>query len=213
MATHKPELVGVIGFFDDAHSIIPAMEKVRDANYQSFDAYTPFPVHGLEAAQGLKRSPLPFVTLFAGLTGFCCAFALEYWTSAVDWPLNVGGKPLNPWPAFVPILFELTVLFAALSTVGAMFALSGLPNLKKKSFDPSLTRNRFAIVIDSPAEPKKPHGADGEENFENEPDEEAVAKLKAKAAKFKAFNETEAKEFLKKVGATEVRSAYAEGWF
>lgn len=193
-------LSGVIGFFDAPHELIEAMKRVRDARYQHFDAFTPFPVHGLEQAQGLKRSPLPFVTFGAGLTGFCLAFLLEFWTSAVDWPIIVGGKPFNSWPAFVPIMFELTVLLAGLSTVGAMFIFNGLPNTKRRIFDPSLTRDRFAIVIEAPLA------------VETE-DEEASEAARRKAAQFKAFSESEATDFLKKVGAKEVRSVFTEGWF
>ena len=106
----------------------------------------------------LKRSPIPFVTFIAGLTGCALAFLFKYWTSAVDWPINVGGKPFNSWPAFVPIMFELTVLFAGLCTVGAMFAFNGLPNVRRKIFDPALTRDRYAIVIEAPV----PSGVDPE---------------------------------------------------
>src|SRR3954470_24306994 len=93
--TYEKQLTGVVGFFDDPNTLVEAMRKVRDQNFQFFDAFTPYPVHGLEAAQGLKRSPLPYVTLVAGVTGCLLAFLLEYWTSAIDWPLNVGGKPFN----------------------------------------------------------------------------------------------------------------------
>ena len=140
--SNEKQIAGVLGFFDDPQSLIDAMNQVREANYESFDAFTPYPVHGLDAAQGLKRSPLPYVTFVAGVTGFILAVTLQYWTSAVDWPLNVGGKPFFSWPAFVPIMFELTVLLAGLSTVAGMFVLNGLPNIKKKVFDPSLTCNR-----------------------------------------------------------------------
>ena len=187
------KMAGVLGFFDDPQSLIHAMEKVRDANYESFDAFTPYPVHGLDAAQGLKRSPLPYVTFIFGATGFTLALALQYWTSAVDWPLNVGGKPFFSWPAFVPVMFELTVLLAGLSTVAGMFALNRLPNITKKSFDPSLTNNRFAILIEAPA------------RSEDE--------VKSAKSNFKPFGENEATDFLKKVGAVEVRTVYQEGWF
>jgi hypothetical protein len=175
---------------------------VRDSRYEHFDAYTPFPVHGLEAAQGLKRSLLPFVTFGAGLAGFCLAFLFQYWTSAVDWPLIVGGKPFNSWPAFVPIMFELTVLLAGLSTVAAMFLFNGLPNTKRRIFDPSLTRDRFALVIEAPLKVE-----------EDDVDEEDREALRARKARYKAFEEAEATEFLKKAGAKEVRSVYTEGWF
>jgi hypothetical protein len=192
--TQDRRLAGVLGFFDSPNAVLAATEKVKNANYRYFDVFTPYPIHGLEHAQGLKRSPIPYVTFIAGLTGFLLAFLFEYWTSAVDWPINVGGKPYNSWPAFVPIMFELTVLFAGLCTVGAMFAFNGLPNMRRKAFDPSLTNNRFAIVIENP--PGK------------------SVDLQTKAGKsFKEFSESEAAQFLKQVGASEVRSVYAEGWF
>lgn len=203
--THAPELAGVVGFFADPTALVEATKKTREANYESFDCYTPYPVHGLEKAQGLPRSWVPFVTMGAALTGFMCACALQYWTSAVDWPLNVGGKPLWSWPAFVPIMFELTVLFAGLCTVGAMFIANGFPNTKKRAFDPNVTRDRFAIMIDAPKT------LSAEEVEAMEPD--AVAKFKARSAGFKSFSEDEAKQFLKGIGATDVRSVEARGWF
>lgn len=147
--TKEKELAGVIGFFEDPHVLVEATRKVREANFKNFDAYTPFPVHGLDAAQGLKRSPLPFITFAAAITGCTLGFCLQYWTSVVDWPINVGGKPFNSWPAFVPVMFECTILFAGLSTVGGMFFLNRLPNHKKKVFDPRITTDRFALVIES----------------------------------------------------------------
>src|SRR5215210_6959553 len=93
--TSERMLAGVIGYFDNPDKLIVAMREVRDAKYQYFDAYTPYPIHGLDAAQGLQRSPLPFVTFAAGLTGCSLGFLLQYWTSAVDWPIIVGGKPFN----------------------------------------------------------------------------------------------------------------------
>jgi hypothetical protein len=201
-------LAGVIGFFDDPHGLIHATTQVRDANYENFDAFTPFPVHGLDDAQGLKRSPLPFVTLAAGMTGCTLAFLLEYWTSAVDWPLIIGGKPYNSWPAFVPIMFELTVLFAGLSTVAAMFLLNGLPNIKRKSFDPGITRDRFALVIEAPVVKVA-----GEHAGEHDDADEMAERSAKKKTQYKVFNESEATDFLKKLGAKEVKSVYTQGWF
>lgn len=193
--TGAGQLAGVMGFFDDPASLIEATRKLRDARYERFDAYTPYPVHGLDTAQGLKRSPLPYVTFIAGVTGCSLAFLFQYWTSAVDWPINVGGKPFNSWPAFVPVMFELTVLLAGLSTVGAMFAFNGLPNVKRKIFDPRITCDRFALVIEAPAP--------------SDEEEEEVASKKG----FKQFEESEAMEFMKSIGAKDVRKVYAEGWF
>jgi len=190
----EKQLAGVVGYFSEPHDLIEATRKLRDAKYRSFDAFTPYPVHGLEAAQGLRRSPLPYVTFAAGLAGSLSGFLLQYWTSAVDWPLNVGGKPFNSWPAFVPVMFEATVLFAGLCTVAAMFIFNGLPNMRRRIFDPGLTRDKFALFIEAPL------------NVERE---EA---LRAKKG-FKKFDESEAADFLKKVGAKEVKSVYNEGWF
>ena len=189
LTKNGPALHGVIGFFDGPAALVEATQKVREAEYPDFDAYTPYPVHGLDAAQGLKRSPIPFVTMAAGITGCSCGFLLQYWTSVVDWPLNVGGKPFNSWPAFVPVMFELTILFAGLSTVAAMFILNGLPNHRRKAFDPRITQDRFALVIEMPSE-------------------------KSRAGKkTKIFDAAEAEGFLKKLGAKEVKSVYSEGWF
>ncbi len=201
----QPKLAGVVGFFDSASSLMEATKKVKAANYESFDCFTPYPVHGLEKAQGLKRSPLPFVTLGAGLTGFMTAMLLQGWTSVIDWPLNVGGKPLWSWPAFVPIFFELTILFAGLCTVGAMFLLNGFPNTKKRAFDNNITRDRFALMIDAPA-------LKSAEEL-HEMDDADVVKYQARLAKFKAFEESEAKTYLSSVGAHEVKSVEARGWF
>lgn len=189
----QQKMAGVIGFFETPTALIDGMKQVRGAKYKSFDAFTPFPVHGLDAAQGLKRSPLPYVTFVAAIAGCTLGFLLQYWTSAIDWPLNVGGKPFNSWPAFVPVMFELTVLLAGLCTVGAMFALNGLPNTKRKIFDPGITRDKLALFIEAPL------------------DEEEADESREKG--FKAFSEGEAVEFLKRAGAKEVRTVYTEGWF
>jgi hypothetical protein len=192
-------LSGVIGFFEDPHQLVEATKKVKEAKYLEFDAFTPYPVHGLDAAQGLERSILPFITFGAGMTGCVLGFLLEYWTSVVDWPINVGGKPFNSWPAFVPVMFECTILFAGLATAGGMFLLNRLPNVTRKSFDPRLTNQRFALWISAAAPAIAEYDPDGTSS--------------AKAKNFKVFEVNEAIEFLKNVGAQEVKSVYAEGWF
>ena len=201
----REKLSGIVGFFDNPTALVAGMNKIREANYESFDAFTPYPVHGLEHAQGLKRSPLPYITMGAGLTGFMSACALQYWTSAVDWPINVGGKPLWSWPAFVPIMFEITVLFAGLATVAGMFLLNGFPNTKKRAFDPNITRDRFAIMIDAPRV-YTPEELD-------EMDTQELAKVEKHNTRFKKFEVDEVKQFLQSVGATEVRSVEERGWF
>ncbi|HVK61614.1 MAG TPA: DUF3341 domain-containing protein [Bdellovibrionales bacterium] len=141
------KLGGVAGIWLDDHAVVAAAHKVREAGYKKFDAITPFPVHGIEEAVGISRSPIPYVTFLAGLTGLSAGLALTYWTSAVSWPLNIGGKPFFSGPAFVPIMFELTILFAALFSIGAMIILCRLPKIDPPVIDPDLTSHKFAIFI------------------------------------------------------------------
>jgi len=193
MANTEPS--GVMAIFKTPHELIEAAKKVKDANYY-FETYTPFPVHGMDDLMNLKRSWLPFITLGAGLTGLLIAFGLQYWTSAIYWPIDIGGKPYNSWPAWVPVMFELTVLLAGLSTVGAMFVACGLPNTRRKIHDPQLTNNRFALVV----EPKP-----------NDP----LSCLHWTRSKmnYRSFNEGEVQNLLSGLGAQEVRTVFDEGWF
>lgn len=138
---------GIAGIWNDDEKILLAAAKMRDAGYKKFDAITPFPVHGMEEAVGIKRSGIPWVTFFAGITGLSCGLGLQYWTSAVSWPINVGGKPMFSIPAFIPVTFELTILFAALFSVGAMFFLNGLPTVNPPIIDPDLTSHKFALWV------------------------------------------------------------------
>lgn len=195
------QLAGVLGFFDSPESLIEGMKKVKAENYESIDAFTPFPVHGLEQAQGLKRSWLPFITFVAGITGCTLGFLLQYWTSAVDWPIVVGGKPFNSWPAFVPVMFEVTVLFAGISTVVGMILINRLPNVSRASFDPRLTLDRFAIIIEAPA-PRDEH----DEHHE-------IAPEITKSSNFKTFSTQSAEGTLKSAGAKDIKVVYNEGWF
>jgi len=138
---------GVAGIWSDDQKILAAAEKMRLAGYKKFDAITPFPVHGMEEAVGIKRSMIPWVTFFAALLGGSAGMYLQYWTSAVSWPINVGGKPMFSIPAFIPVTFELTILFAALFSVGAMFFLNGLPKVAPPIIDPDLTSHKFALWV------------------------------------------------------------------
>lgn len=182
-------LSGVVGFYDEPESLIEAAAKVRDSEYKHFDCYTPYAVHGLEHAQGLPRSKVPYVTGVFAFTGTATAFAWQYSASKLWWPHIIGGKPMNSLPAFVPIIFELSVLFGGIATFFAILAFNRLPNLRKRAFDPSITNNRFAIMIENP-----------DAGVEDE--EEHIA-----------FSPEKAEEFLKSVGAKDIRKVYEEGWF
>lgn len=146
MAIYK---VGMAGIFHDEHQVVKAAAEVLKSGYTKFDAITPYPVHGMEEACGIKRSWIPYVTFVAGITGCFLAWLMEYWIAAVNWPLNIGGKPYHSFPAFVPIMFELTVLFAALSSVAALFYACGIPRVNPPVIDPALTSHKFAIFIPS----------------------------------------------------------------
>jgi Protein of unknown function (DUF3341) len=143
----KRAIGGIAGIFLEEDIVVEAARKVREAGFTKFDAISPYPIHAMESACGIKRSPIPYVTFIAGCVGLLAGLALTYYTSVVDWPVNIGGKPLFSLPAFIPILFELTVLFAALSSVGAFFYLCGMPKVDPPTIDKDLTSHKFAIFI------------------------------------------------------------------
>ncbi len=138
---------GLLAKFNDEHALLEACRQMRDRQFKKFDAITPFPVHGIEDAMGVTRSKIPYVTFVAGAIGCTFALWLQSWTSAVDWPLNVGGKPMLSIPAFVPVMFELTVLIGGLATAAALFVFAGLPNKGYKTPDPSFTDDKFGLFI------------------------------------------------------------------
>src|SRR5476651_1113741 len=118
---------GLIATFDKTPDVYHAAEKVRDAGYRHWDVITPFPVHGMDKAMGLKRSIVPRISLAGGITGFCTGMSLIWWTDAFEYPLVVGGKPyFSPMFAF-PVSYELTILFTAFATLIGMFLVNGLP--------------------------------------------------------------------------------------
>ncbi len=139
---------GIVGLFPSAVELIAAVRAIKAAGVQSFDVFTPYPIHGMDDLQGLRRSPLPYIAFVAGLIGCVVAFAFQYWTSVVDWPLIVGGKPFNSWPAFVPVMFEVTILFAGVSTVLGLLFFCRLPNFQKRAVDPRVSSDQFALLIE-----------------------------------------------------------------
>ena len=135
---------GLLARFESAEAIYRACEKVRDAGYTRWDSHTPFPVHGLDKAMGLKASRLPWVVLATGLSGATGGMLLQYWVAVHAYALVISGKPLFSWPAFVPVTFELGVLFGALGAVFGMFAFNKLP----MHFHPLFTSRTFAAATD-----------------------------------------------------------------
>jgi hypothetical protein len=150
---HRSHIYGVMGEFSTPQELIHAVEKVREAGYRRVNAYSPFPVEGLSEALGLKRNMVPFITLLGGLVGGIGGFGLQYWAAAITYPMNIGGRPLNSWPAFIPVTFEMTILGAALSAVFGMLALNKLPQPHHPVFNvPRFTHassDRFFVCIES----------------------------------------------------------------
>jgi hypothetical protein len=144
---------GLMAEFETPEQLIEAARRARDAGYTKVDAYSPMPVEGLDAALGIRPSRLPFLVLGAGLTGTASALALQYWVQVIDYPLNVGGKPLFSWPAFMVVMFELTVLFAAFGGVILMLARNGLPQPYHPVFNVTsferASQDRFFLCIEA----------------------------------------------------------------
>lgn len=138
---------GIAGIWTEEAGILKAALKTREAGFQKFEAISAYPIHGMEEACGIKRSWIPYVTFIAGVIGLTGGLWLTWWTSAVNWAVNVGGKPFFSLPAFVPIMFELTILFAALASVGALFVACKIPRMDPPIIDPDLSSHKFAIFI------------------------------------------------------------------
>lgn len=128
-------LYGLVAEFNDPHDLVRAADAARKAGYRKMDAYTPFPVHGLADVMGFDDARLPWAIFFAGIAGAGTGLALQFYTSVIDYPWNVGGKPFFSWPQFIPIIFELTILFASLTCVVGMLGLNGLPRLHHPIFN------------------------------------------------------------------------------
>lgn len=116
-----------MGNFKDPNLVMSAANKVRESGYKDFDFFTPYPIHGLDKAMGVKRTILPYISFAGAMFGLSNAVFLIYWTGAVDYKLNIGGKPFFAVQFSVPVMFELTVLLTALFTFVGLFALCGLP--------------------------------------------------------------------------------------
>ncbi len=128
--------------FHSAGDLIAAIRRSREAGYTELEAYTPYPIEEVWEELGHHRSWLPLIVLVGGIVGCLAGFALQYWSSVINYPLNVGGRPLNSWVAFIPVTFETTVLFAAGAAVLGMFALNKLP----MPYHPVFNVERFALA-------------------------------------------------------------------
>ena len=143
----------MVAEFDEPTSLVAAAHQAYDAGYRKMDAYSPIPIEELHDALGFHHTKLPLIVLIGGLIGLIAGYGLEYWSSVIAYPLNIGGKPFHSWPAFIPVTFECTILVAALSCVLGMLALNGLPQPYHPVFNVPrfalASRNRFFLCIEA----------------------------------------------------------------
>ena len=171
------KLYGLLVEFEHPDALVDACRQVRDAGFRRWDAHTPFPIHGMDAAMGIKGTRLPWLILGGGVTGLALALLMQWWMNAVDYPFLISGKPLFGLPANIPVTFELTVLFSALTTFFGMWGLNGMPRLYHPLFKSQrflrAPADRFFLVVEAD-DPK--------------------------------FDATRTREFLEKLGGTAVES-------
>jgi hypothetical protein len=150
MAKRDP-IYGLMAEFDSAQALVDAAKKTHEAGYKKIDAYSPFPIEGLAEEIGMHFDEIPLTVLIGGIIGGCTGYLMQYWMAAVDYPLNIGGKPPHSWPAFIVITFEMTILFAGISAVLGMLAFNGLPmpyhpvfNVPRFAF---ASKDRFFLIV------------------------------------------------------------------
>jgi hypothetical protein len=137
-----PRLYGLMAEFDNPNTLVAASRRAHQEGYRKLDAYTPFPIEELHEALGIHHTRVPLMVLIGGIVGGLTGYGLQYWVSTIAYPLNIGGRPLHSWPSFVPVTFEMTVLFAALTAVFGMLAMNRLP----MPYHPVFNAPRFAMA-------------------------------------------------------------------
>jgi hypothetical protein len=155
--TRADGIYGVMAEFEDPNDLVAAAHRAYHEGYRRMDAYSPLPIEELHEAIGFHHTRLPLIVLIGGIVGCVAGYLLQWWASTIAYPLNVAGKPLHSWPAFIPVTFECTILGAALSAVFGMLALNGLPQPYHPVFNVPrfalASRNRFFLCIEA-ADPK-----------------------------------------------------------
>ena len=144
-------IYGLMAEFKSADRLLEAARHAHESGHGRIEAYSPFPIEGLDEAVGFPGSRVPLATLIGGFAGGAGGFFLQWYAAVIDYPINIGGRPLNSWPAFIPITFEMTVLFAALTAVVTMIVANGLPKLRHPVFNARefdlATRDRFFLCL------------------------------------------------------------------
>lgn len=151
MSRPAPALYGLMAEFASAETLLVSARRTYAEGYREIEAYSPFPVEGLSEAIGFTSNRVPLLTLLGGILGAAIGYFIQWYSAVIDYPLNVGGRPLNSWPAFILVTFELAMLGAALAAVFGMLLLNGLPRLSHPVFNARnfdlATRNRFFLGI------------------------------------------------------------------
>jgi hypothetical protein len=149
----RPTLYGLLAEFETPHALVHAAHGAYADGYRRLDAYSPFPIEELSEALNFRRTRMPLVMFFGGLLGCVGGFLMQYWCMAVSYPINIAGRPLNSWPAWIPVTFELTVLISALSGVFGLLGLCGLPRPHHPLFAvpgfARATRDRFFLCVEA----------------------------------------------------------------
>ena len=149
----KLPIYGLIAEFDSPEALLDAAHRVFAAGFRKIDAYSPFPVDGLAEAIGFHYTRIPLIVLIGGIIGCLGGFYLQYWVAAIDYPINIGGRPFNSWPSFIPVTFELTILIASLFAFFGVLALNRLPMPYHPVFNVErfelASRNRFFLCIEA----------------------------------------------------------------
>jgi hypothetical protein len=151
--TAPPHVFGLMAEYETAGAVLEAARRARQAGYRDMDAYAPYPVEGLALALGEKKTAIPFVVLIGGLVGAAVGFFMQHWSMAVDYRLNVGGRPHNSWPVFIPVAFEMLILIASFAAFLSMLFLNGLPRPHHPLFNvPEFARasqDRFFLCVEA----------------------------------------------------------------
>ena len=158
MTEEKRNLYGLLAKFDRQEDLVAATNRVYDAGYRKFDAYTPYPVQELSRTMGLKPSPLPLVILAAGIIGGLAGFLMQTYATVIDYPQNIGGRPLFSWPTYIPITFELIILFASLAGILGLFFFTRFPQpyhpvFNSEDFNEHASQDSFYLDIEA-SDPK-----------------------------------------------------------